>query len=58
MSLAQAPVPSCGCLSSAQQVCRACERVLMRSAIPNPAFNQTRRSELFFLGERRWRRAG
>jgi hypothetical protein len=25
---------------------------------PNPAFDRTRRSALFFLGGRRWRRAG
>jgi hypothetical protein len=27
-------------------------------ATPNLAFDRTRRSALFFLGERQWRRAG
>ena len=28
------------------------------AVMSTPAFNRTRRSELFFLVERRWRRAG
>ena len=60
--------PCCGAADAFQRRIAAVRRPCLRAglygcwhpyqAAPNPAFNRTRRSELFFLGERLWRRAG